>query len=116
MDHYYAFFDAKPGVRDLALSDAIATYMDYLKTNGLIEGWTLTRRKFGFGPPGLGEFHLDMQTRDLAQLDAAFRHVARRAEPVESVHFAVNSQVVNLTFALYRDFPDPVRHRGDEKF
>jgi hypothetical protein len=24
--------------------------------------------------------------------------------------------VTNLTFALYRDFPDPVRHRGDEKF
>ena len=52
----------------------------------------------------------------LAQLDAAFRHVATRAEPVESVHFAVNSKVTNLTFALYRDFPDPVRHDGEEKF
>lgn len=116
MDHYYVFFDPKPGVRDLALTETVAAWMDYLKTNGLIEGWRLTRRKFGFGPAGLGEFHLDIETRDLAQLDAAFRHVARRDEPAESAHFAVNSKAANLTFALYRDFPDPVRHRGEEKF
>jgi hypothetical protein len=116
MDHYYAFFDAKPGVRDMVLCDAITAYMEYLKTNGLIEGWTLTRRKFGFGPAGLGEYHLDMQTRDLAQLDSAFRHVARRTEPAESVHFALNSQVANVAFALYRDFPDSIRHRFEEKF
>jgi hypothetical protein len=24
--------------------------------------------------------------------------------------------VTDATFALYRDFPDPVRHRGEEKF
>ena len=28
----------------------------------------------------------------------------------------VNALVQNLTFALYRDFPDPVRQRGQEKF
>jgi hypothetical protein len=87
-----------------------------LKSNGLIAGWNLTRRKLGLGPRELGEFHLDMQTRDLAQLDAAFGHVATRTEPVESVHFAVNSKVTNLIFALYRDFPDSVRHDGEEKF
>lgn len=116
MDHYYAFFDAKLGVRDTELAEAIDVYMAYLKDNGLIEGWSLTRRKFGFSPEGFGEFHLDMQTRDLAQLDAAFRHVARRSDPSESVHFAVNSKVANTKFALYRDFPDPIRHHGEEKF
>ena len=90
--------------------------MNYLKSNGLIEDWRLTRRKLGLGPRDLGEFHLAMETRDLAQLDAAFGHVATRGEPVESVHFAVNSKVTNLTFALTRDFPDPVRHEGEEKF
>jgi len=53
---------------------------------------------------------------DLAQLDAAFNHVAGRREPVEGFHFGVNSQVTNATFALYRDFPDPVRHVGEERF
>jgi len=116
MDHYHAFFDLKPGVRDTELAQAVAAYMKYLKSNGLIEDWRLTRRKLGLGPRDLGEFNLVMQTRDLAQLDAAFGHVATRREPVESVHFAVNSKVTNLTFALYRDFPDLVRHDGEEKF
>jgi hypothetical protein len=116
MDHYYAMFDLKPGVRDMALVEAVTAFLEQLKADGLIEGWSLRRRKFGFGPKEQGEFHLDIATRDLAQLDAAFHHVARRAEPTESAHFDLNSKVINLTFALYRDFPDPVRHRGEEKF
>src|SRR5512139_3375109 len=116
MDHYHAFFDLKPGVKDLELADAVNRYMNYLKSNGLIEGWNMARRKLGLGPKELGEFHVIMQTKDLAQLDAAFGHVASRREPVESVHFDVNSKVTNLIFALNRDFPDPVRHEGHEKF
>ena len=53
---------------------------------------------------------------DLASLDSAFSYVATRKDPVESFHFAVNSKVTNLTFALYRDFPDDTRQRGEEKF
>jgi hypothetical protein len=52
----------------------------------------------------------------MAQLDEAIQHVASRAEPVESVHFGVNSKVANLRFGLYRDFPDSVRREGEEKF
>ena len=33
-----------------------------------------------------------------------------------SVIFGVNSLVTNATFALYRDFPDPVRQTGEERF
>ncbi len=49
-------------------------------------------------------------------MDRVFGHVAARAEPVESFHHAVNSLVRDTIFALYRDFPDPVRQRGQEKF
>jgi hypothetical protein len=35
---------------------------------------------------------------------------------VESFHHAVNSLATDVFFALYRDFPDPVRQRGEEKF
>jgi hypothetical protein len=52
----------------------------------------------------------------MAQLDRAFNHVAARDEPVESFHHAVNSLVSDVFFALYRDVPDPVRVRGQEKF
>jgi hypothetical protein len=116
MDHYHTWFDLKPGVRDVAFARDMARFMGHLKERGLIESWRLARRKLGLGPADLGEFHVVMQTRDLAQLDAAFNHVATRREPVESVHFGVNGKVQNARFALYRDFPDPARHEGDEKF
>ena len=67
-------------------------------------------------PSSLGEFHVQIEVRGLAQLDTAFDRVAGRREPVEGFHFGVNSLVTNATFALYRDFPDPVRHAGEERF
>ena len=57
-----------------------------------------------------------VEARDLAQLDQAFQRVAARGGEVEGLHFAVNSLVDNAKFALYRDFPDPVRQPGEEKF
>jgi hypothetical protein len=57
-----------------------------------------------------------LEFSDLNQLDKAFAHVASRADPVESFHQAVNSIVSDVTFALYRDFPDKNRQRGEEKF
>jgi hypothetical protein len=116
MDHYHTWFDLKPGVRDTEFARDMAHYMGHLMERGLIENWRLTRRKLGLGPADLGEFHIVMETRDLAQLDAAFNHVATRRDPVESVHFGVNAKVRNAKFALYRDFPDKVRHEGEEKF
>jgi hypothetical protein len=52
----------------------------------------------------------------MAQLDQAFNRVGSRREPTESVHFGVNSLVESVQFALYRDFPDSIRRRGDENF
>lgn len=116
MNHYHTWFDLKPGTKDMEFARSMARYMDHLKARGLIEGWRLTRRKLGFGPPDLGEFHIVMETKDLAQLDAAFEHVAARREPVEGVHFGINAHVQNLKIGLCRDFPDAVRHEGEERF
>jgi hypothetical protein len=116
MNIYNVWCDLKPGTSDIEFSAQIAKYMGHLKSQGLIEGWRLMRRKLGLGPAGIGEFHLMIETRDLAQLDAAFERVAGRREPVEGFHFGVNSIVANPVFALYRDFPDPFRHQGEEKF
>ena len=116
MDLYHVWCDLKPGVRDTAFSEAAHGYLMHLKSAGLIESWRVTRRKLGLGPPGLGELHVIIETKNLAQLDAAFDLVASRREPVESFHFGVNALVQNAVFGLYRDFPDPLRHVGEEKF
>jgi hypothetical protein len=52
----------------------------------------------------------------MRQLEAAFERVAGRRDPVEGVHFGVRSLVQNARFALDRDFPGDVRHRGEERF
>jgi hypothetical protein len=116
MDLYHVWCDLRPGIRDLTFTEGVANYLGHLKEQGLIENWRLARRKLGLGPASLGEFHLTIEVRDLAQLDAAFQRVAGRKEPVEGFHFGVNSLVQNAVFALYRDFPDPVRSQGEERF
>lgn len=116
MNLYDIWCDLKPGIGDLDFAAKCAAYMEHLKQQGLIESWRLTRRKLGLGPATLGEFHISIELRDLAQLDAAFDRVSARRDPVEGFHFGLNSLVTNATFALYRDFPDPGRHTGEERF
>lgn len=116
MDIYHVFFDLKPGMSDMTLVEALDRYMGHLRGEGMIAGHRLTRAKLGFGLRGYGDWHLMIEVRDLAQLEAAFQHVASRREPVEGVHFGVNSLVQNPVFALYRDFPDAVRQHGEERF
>jgi hypothetical protein len=116
MDIYQISVDLKPGVRDHQFVEALNAYLGGLKAAGKIEGWRLIRRKLGFGIAALGEFQILIETRDMAQLDAAFSAVSTRNEPVEGRHFSVNSLVANFQAALYRDFPDPHRQHGEERF
>ena len=116
MDIYHIWCNLKPGVNDVEFCERVDTYMGYLKGEGKIVGHRITRRKLGLGPSEMLEFHIMLETENLAQLDAAFQHVSGRADPVESFHHAVNSQVADVKFALYRDFPDPQRKTGEEKF
>ena len=44
MDLYHIWCDLKPGVRDVALLEGTRKYLGYLKSEGLIECWRLTRR------------------------------------------------------------------------
>ncbi len=115
MNIYHAWCNLKDGVQDTEFSDRAEAF-GHLKDQGLIAGYRITRRQLGLGPKDLLEFHLMVEFEDLAQVDRVFGHVATRAEPVESFHHGLNSLVEDTIFALYRDFPDPVRQRGQEKF
>ncbi len=116
MDIYHIWCDLRPGVRDTTFSEAVTAYLGDLRAKGLIEGFRLTRAKLGLRAPGLGEWHVMIETRDMAQLEIAFQAVACRRAPVEDFHHCVNSLVEGSRFALYRDFPDPFRHVGEERF
>jgi len=116
MDIYHIWVDLQDGVRDSDFAADLSRFMDHLKKQKLIAGYRLTRRKLGLGPSDLGEFHVMMEFTGLGQLDDAFTAAATRADPLEQVHHAVNSKVKNFRAALYRDFPDPHRVSGQERF
>jgi hypothetical protein len=116
MNIYHIWCNLKEGVGDCQFVEKAESYLDHLRDQGLIEGYRITRRKLGLSPPDLPEFHVMLELRDMAQLDEAFDRVAARVDPVEAYHHGVNSLVKDVVFALYRDFPDPVRQRGEERF
>lgn len=116
MDVYHIWCNLRSGVSDVEFCERVDRYLGSLRDEGRIAGHRTMRRKLGLGPADLGEFHVVIEVEDLAQLDAAFRHVSTRAGEVEALHHAVNSVAQDVRFALYRDFPDPHRERGEEKF
>ena len=116
MDILNVYCDLKAGVGDTEFSDAVSGLLSSLREQGRLQGFRITRRKLGLGPPTLPEWHISIDFENLAQLDAAFSVMATRAEPIETRHHAVNSRATNLMIALYRDFPDEARLRGQEKF
>ena len=116
MTIYHIWCNLKEGVKDVEFADAVKSYVDHLQAQGQVHGYRITRRKLGLGPSHLPEFHITLDFVDIAQIDAAFNNVSSRSDPVESFHHAVNSKVCDLFFALYRDFPDENRVRGQEKF
>ena len=116
MDIYHIWCNLKPGVKDVDFCAALDRYLGHLRERGLINGHRTTRCKLGFRPDHLAEFHVMIEVVDLAQLESAFQRVATRSGEVETLHFGANSLVSDVTFALYRDFPDAVRETGGEKF
>jgi hypothetical protein len=85
MDVYHIWFDLRPGVSDVGFCESLDRYLGHLRAEGRIESWRTMRRKLGLGPAELGEFHVAIETRDLAQLDQAFRSAASRAGDVEGL-------------------------------
>lgn len=116
MNIYHVWCNLKEGVSDIEFADAVSAYLSHLENEQRIHTWRLTRRKLGLGHPSLPEFHLTIEFESMAQIDAAFDVVASRSNPIEGLHHAVNSKVSDIFFALYRDFPDDNRVRGEEMF
>jgi hypothetical protein len=109
MDYYHIWCNLKDSSKDLEFSRDVAAYLGHLMEKGLIIEYKLTRRKFGFSPDDLGEFHIIIAVSNLQQLEQAFQAVATRTGEVEKHHHPVYSAVTDFKSALYRDFPDPVR-------
>lgn len=112
MDSYLIWCNLRAGVKDLEFADALDAYLGHLQKQGLLRSFRLLRRKLGFGPHELGEWLVEIQTEDLAQLDRAFSEVAKREGDTERLHARVWGSVTDFRSGLWRSFPDPQRRRG----
>ena len=109
MNYYEIWFNLKDSSKDLAFCQHVHTFLGHMRTQKLIEDYTIKRRKLGFGPPSLGEFNITIHVADMAQLEKAFQLAATRGPSIEPMHKHVYSMVKDLAFGLSRDFPDAVR-------
>ena len=106
MDVYHIWFDLKPGTKDQEFAPALTAFLDHMKDDGLIAAWRSMRCKLGLRPETAREFHVMIETYDLAQLDTAFRAAAKRTGEIDELHFSANAMVTNVQFGLFRDWPD----------
>lgn len=106
MDIYNIWFDLKPGTDEDDFADAMSAFLDLMDRQGSISGWRMMRCKLGFRPDMMPEFHIMVETEDLAQLDRAFNLTAAREGEVDTLHFRANGMVQGVKFGLFRDWPD----------
>ena len=100
MNLYCCLIDLKDDAKALAFAKAVDDWMQYLQSQGTIGTWRLLRRKLNLAAAPYRDFLLEIEVRDLAQLDAAFRLTGRQTEEIDTLHRAVNALIGQADFAL----------------
>ncbi len=109
MNIYHVWCNLKESRRDIEFAENVRALMEHMIASGDMKAWRLTRRKLGFGPAELGEFHITMEFPSLVELDATFGEMAKRTGELEDLHRKVFTMVTDFRSGLSRDFPDAER-------
>lgn len=109
MTSYICMIDLKPAANALAFANAAQSWFDLLKTQGKIKSWVLQRRKLHLAGAGFGDFLLQVDLDDMAQLDLAFGHLGTGDHAAERAYEQMHGMIDRFEVGLYRDFPDPVQ-------
>lgn len=108
MDLYTIWADKAGDITDTEWVAGMRSFFDHLISEGKMEAYRITRCKMGFRSiADMPEWLIIMEFRDMAQMDAAFRRVARKEGELEQAHQSFNQFVAgNIQHALWRDWPD----------
>ena len=116
MDIYHVWADIEGDITDREWCENLRNFLKALKEEQKIESFRITRCKLGFRSiADLPEWHIMVETKDMAQLEKAFHRVAKpghygvdEAEnKIDVKHKSFNQHVGNnIQHALYRDWPD----------
>jgi len=109
MTIYHCMIDLKSDARALVFAMALDAWLTLLRDAGRIEGWRLMRRKLNLGGDGCADFLLEIEVRNLAQLDEAFHFLGRADDQATRLYDQMHQHIARVEFGLYRPFPDPER-------
>lgn len=107
MDIYHIWADKDGDITDQEFVKNMQSFLEHLKSESKMETYRITRCKMGFRSMDIPEWHIMMEFKNMAQLDAAFERVAPLEGELETKHRSFNQFVAdNIQHALYRDWPD----------
>jgi hypothetical protein len=108
MNIYHIWCDKEGDLSDAGWVLNMKSFLQQLVDEGKMESYRVTRCKMGFRSiQDLPEWHIMMEFKTMAQMDAAFDRVAPQEGELEHKHRSFNQFVAgNIQHALYRDWPD----------
>ncbi|MCA0205083.1 DUF6614 family protein [Pararhodobacter sp.] len=109
MNVYHCMIDLKPGAKALVFAHALDVWLSLLQREGRIEGWRLMRLKLKFGGDECSDFLVEIEVKDLSQLDHAFHYLGQGDEEAAELHDQMRQHIQHVNVGLYRPFPDPER-------
>ncbi len=110
MDVYTIYADHSEETNAHEFVKLMRKFLDKMVELGRMETYRITRMKLGFRSMDLPEFRIDMEFRNLQQLDDSMTSVLRNEQNIEGEHVGFNHlvDVETIQHFLYRDFPDDV--------
>ena len=108
MDVYTIYADHNENTDAHSFVRLMSKFMDKMVEMGRMETYRITRMKLGFRSMDLPEFRIDMEFKNMQQLDDAMTSVICNEESIETEHVGFNHlvDVETIQHFLYRDFPD----------
>lgn len=108
MDIYTIYADHNENTNAFEFAELMTKFLNKMMDLKRIENFRITRMKLGFRSMDLPEFRIDMEFKNLQQLDDAMTSVIRNEEKIEDEHTGFNHlvDVETIQHFLYRDFPD----------
>jgi hypothetical protein len=109
MNLFHIFCELKDRSKAAEFAEDVQGFLSYLYEREYIESYRILRRRFGFTPQTVGEFHVMIECKDLEQMERAFEFVSAQSEEVIAFSRPVYEAVKDLTMSLYEDFPEAKR-------
>ena len=107
---YTIYADHKDNISAHEFVSKMSVFLNRLVENKKMICYRITRMKLGFRSMDLPEFRIDMEFKNMQQLDDAMSGVLRNDNNIEDEHEGFNHlvDVETIQHFLYRDYPDDV--------